>query len=94
MITTLVRTVLLFTQMADGMMFHVHGTLDPFVKLVSMNLMTNFPNALDDVVSIKTYFKFEFLAVVEYSHFTRFVFKIILLIVANLHLMLFFLVAI
>ena len=36
MITTLVRTVLLFTQMADGMMFHVHGTLDPFVKLVSM----------------------------------------------------------
>ena len=36
MITTLVRTVLLFTQMADGMMFHVHGTLDPFVKLASM----------------------------------------------------------
>ena len=36
MITAMVRTALLFTQMADGMMFHVHGTLDPFVKLVSM----------------------------------------------------------
>ena len=86
MITAMVRTALLFTQMADGMMFHVHGTLDPFVKLVSMNLMTNFPNALDDVVSIKTYFKFEFigrLAVVKYLHFS----------VANLYLLVIFLIA-
>ena len=49
MITMMVRTVQLFTQMANGMMFHVSDIhMDLFVNLVSMLML---PPESDDQIA-------------------------------------------
>ena len=64
MMTAMVRTVQLFTQMANGMMFHVSDIhMDLFVKLVSMLML---PPESDDQIAqwlycyfpMHTYFNF------------------------------------